>query len=116
MAVCQEITKQAYLEAGKPDLYKDDSNFFITSDQFSYTAAVDGIMLRKKPAANFFMGAYFAEPLLLTETGASTGAIHTAGPDSDHQLRIHDTNCDYTVTVDAHYASSASLHYQPVIV
>ena len=56
MAVCQEITKQAYLEAGKPDLYKDDSNFFITSDQFSYTAAVDGIMLRKKPAANFFMG------------------------------------------------------------
>jgi hypothetical protein len=50
MAVCQEITKQAYLEAGKPDLYKDDSNFFITSDQFSYTAAVDGIMLRKKPA------------------------------------------------------------------
>ena len=64
MAVCQEITKQAYLEAGKPDLYKDDSNFFITSDQFSYTAAVDGIMLRKKPAANFFMGAYFAEALL----------------------------------------------------
>ena len=61
MAVCQEITKQAYLEAGKPDLFKEDSNFFITSDQFSYTAAVDGIMLRKKPAANFFMGSYFAE-------------------------------------------------------
>jgi hypothetical protein len=87
MAVCQEITKQAYLEAGKPDLYKDDSNFFITSDQFSYTAAVDGIMLRKKPAANFFMGSYFAEALLLTETGASTGAIQIAGTDSDHQLR-----------------------------
>ena len=56
MAVCQEITKQAYLEAGKPDLFKEDANFFITSDQFSYTAAVDGIMLRRKPAANFFMG------------------------------------------------------------
>ena len=66
MAVCQEITKQAYLEAGKPDLFKEDANFFITSDQFSYTAAVDGIMLRKKPAANFFMGHYFAESLLLT--------------------------------------------------
>jgi len=25
MAVCQEITKQAYMEAGKPDLYKEDS-------------------------------------------------------------------------------------------
>ena len=79
MAVCQEITKQAYLEAGKPDLFKEDANFFITSDQFSYTAAVDGIMLRRKPAANFFMGSYFAESLLLTETGASTGAIQIAG-------------------------------------
>ena len=97
MAVCQEITKQAYMEAGKPDLFKDDANFFITSDQFSYTAAVDGIMLRRKPAANFFMGSYFAESLLLTETGASTGAIQIAGTDSDHQLPFFVTTCDYTL-------------------
>ena len=88
MAVCQEVTKQSYLEAGKPDVFKEDSNFFITTDQFSYTAAVDGLMLRRRPAANFFMGSYFAESLLLTETGASTGAIQIAGTDSDHQLPI----------------------------
>jgi hypothetical protein len=114
MAVCQEITKQAYLEAGKPDLYKDDSNFFITSDQFSYTAAVDGIMLRKKPAANFFMGAYFAEALLLTETGASTGAIQIAGTDSDHQLPFFVTTCDYTLIGEELYAASAYLSREPV--
>ncbi len=114
MAVCQEITKQAYLEAGKPDLYKDDSNFFITSDQFSYTAAVDGIMLRKKPAANFFMGSYFAEALLLTETGASTGAIQIAGTDSDHQLPFFVTTCDYTLIGEELYAASAYLSREPV--
>ncbi|MDH5641974.1 MAG: hypothetical protein OEY28_11830 [Nitrospira sp.] len=114
MAVCQEITKQAYLEAGKPDLYKEDSNFFITSDQFSYTAAVDGIMLRKKPAANFFMGAYFAESLLLTETGASTGAIQIAGTDSDHQLPFFVTTCDYTLIGEELYAASAYLSREPV--
>jgi hypothetical protein len=114
MAVCQEITKQAYLEAGKPDLYKDDSNFFITSDQFSYTAAVDGIMLRKKPAANFFMGHYFAEALLLTETGASTGAIQIAGTDSDHQLPFFVTTCDYTLIGEELYAASAYLSKEPV--
>jgi hypothetical protein len=114
MAVCQEITKQAYLEAGKPDLFKDDSNFFITSDQFSYTAAVDGIMLRKKPAANFFMGAYFAESLLLTETGASTGAIQIAGTDSDHQLPFFVTTCDYTLIGEELYAASAYLSREPV--
>jgi hypothetical protein len=114
MAVCQEITKQAYLEAGKPDLFKEDANFFITADQFSYTAAVDGIMLRKKPAANFFMGAYFAESLLLTETGASTGAIQIAGTDSDHQLPFFVTTCDYTLIGEELYAASAYLSKEPV--
>lgn len=114
MAVCQEITKQAYLEAGKPDLFKEDANFFITSDQFSYTAAVDGIMLRKKPAANFFMGSYFAESLLLTETGASTGAIQIAGTDSDHQLPFFVTTCDYTLIGEELYAASAYLSREPV--
>lgn len=114
MAVCQEITKQAYLEAGKPDLFKDDANFFITSDQFSYTAAVDGIMLRRKPAANFFMGSYFAEALLLTETGASTGAIQIAGTDSDHQLPFFVTTCDYTLIGEELYAASAYLSKEPI--
>ena len=114
MAVCQEITKQAYLEAGKPDLFKEDSNFFITSDQFSYTAAVDGIMLRKQPAANFFMGSYFAESLLLTETGASTGAIQIAGTDSDHQLPFFVTTCDYTLIGEELYAASAYLSREPI--
>lgn len=114
MAVCHEITKQAYLEAGKPDLFKDDANFFITSDQFSYTAAVDGIMLRKKPAANFFMGYYFAEALLLTETGASTGAIQIAGTDADHQLPFFVTTCDYTLIGEELFAASAYLSREPV--
>ena len=114
MAVCQEITKQAYLEAGKPDAFREDSNFFITEDQFSYTAAVDGIMLRRKPAANFFMGSYYAEALLLTETGASTGAIQIAGTDSDHQLPFFVTTCDYTLIGEELYAASAYLSREPV--
>jgi hypothetical protein len=102
------------LEAGEPDLFKEDANFFITSDQFSYTAAVDGIMLRKKPAANFFMGSYFAESLLLTETGASTGAIQIAGTDSDHQLPFFVTTCDYTLIGEELYAASAYLSKEPI--
>lgn len=114
MAVSQEITKQSYLEAGKADAFKEDCNFFITTDQFSYTAAVDGIMLRRKPAANFFMGSYFAESLLLTETGASTGAIQIAGTDSDHQLPFFVTTCDYTLIGEELYAASAYLSREPV--
>jgi hypothetical protein len=116
MAVCREIVKEAYVEAGRPDAFKEDINFFITDDQFSYTAAVDGIMLREKPAANFFMGSYFAESLLLTETGASTGAIQIAGTDSDHQLPFFVTTCDYTLIGEELYAASAYLSREPVLV
>ncbi|MEK7871355.1 MAG: DUF6754 domain-containing protein, partial [Nitrospirota bacterium] len=116
MAVCQEIVKEAYIESGRPDAFNEDSNFFITSDQFSYTAAVDGIMLREKPAANFFMGSYFAESLLLTETGASTGAIQIAGTDSDHQLPFFVTTCDYTLIGEELFAASAYLSREPILV
>jgi hypothetical protein len=75
---------------------------------------VDGIMLRRKPAANFFMGSYFAESLLLTETGASTGAIQIAGTDSDHQLPFFVTTCDYTLIGEELYAASAYLSKEPI--
>jgi len=116
MAICQEVVKESYLAAGRPDAYKEDANFFITSDQFAYTAAVDGIMLRERPAANFFMGAYYAESLLLAEPGAATGAIQIAGTDSDHQLPFFITSCDYTLIGEELYAASAYLSREPVLV
>src|SRR6266571_3100895 len=116
MAICQEVVKESYLAAGRPDAYKEDANFFITSDQFAYTAAVDGIMLREQPAANFFMGAYYAESLLLAEPGAATGAIQIAGTDCDHQLPFFITSCDYTLIGEELYASSAYLSREPVLV
>jgi hypothetical protein len=115
MAVCQEVQKEACAAAGRPDAYKEDSNFFITTDQFSYTAAVDGMMLRERPAANFFLGTYYAESLLLAETGASTGAIQIAGTDSDAQLPFFITACDYTLIGEELYAASAYLSRDPVL-
>ena len=47
---------------------------FLTSDQFAYTAGVNGKMVRERPAANFFVGWFAAESLIMAETGQSTGA------------------------------------------
>jgi hypothetical protein len=116
MAVCQEVVKEAYQAAGRPDAYREESNYFITTDQFSYTAAVDGLMLRERPAANFFMGYYYAESLLLAETGASTGAIQIAGTDADAQLPFFITACDYTLIGEELYAASAYLSRERVLV
>jgi hypothetical protein len=116
MAICQEMVRESYLAAGRPDAYREELNFFITRDQFAYTAAVDGMMLREKPAANFFMGYYYAESLLLAETGAATGAIQIAGTDAEHQLPFFVTACDYTLIGEELYAASAYLSREPALV
>jgi hypothetical protein len=116
MAVSQEITKEAYIEAGRPDAYQTDSNFYVTDDQFGYTAAVDGMIVREKPGACFFMGFYYAESLLLAEVGASVDAIQIAGTDAEHQLPFFVTACDYTLIGEELYAASAYLSKQPILI
>lgn len=115
LTVCQEVVKEAYLEAGRPDAYREDNIFFLTEDQFSFTASTCAIMMREKPAANFFMGYYYAESLLLAETGASTGAIQIAGTDALHQLPFFITTCDYTLIGEELYAASAYLSREPLL-
>jgi hypothetical protein len=115
LSVAQEVTREAFIDAGRPDAYREDNIFFVTEDQFSYTASTCAIMLREKPAANFFMGYYYAESLLLAETGASTGAIQIAGTDSQSQLPFFITACDYTLIGEELYAASAYLSREPLL-
>ena len=115
MSVAQETVKNAYLDAGRPDAFDPDSIFFLTDDQFSFVAAIDGIMVREKPATNIFMGYYYAESLILAETGASTGAIQIAGTDAIVQLPFFITTCDYTLIGEELYAASAYLAREPLL-
>ena len=101
-AVSQEVVKQSYTEAGRPDAYSDDDVAMVASDQFSYAAAVGGRMVRERPAAILLMGSFAAESLLLAETGASTGAIP-----------FFITTCDYTLIGEELYAASAYLSREP---
>jgi len=114
MIVEKEIVRQAYTEMGKPDAFDEDSVFFVTQSQFGYVAAVDGIMLREKPATNFYMGAFYAESLILAETGAETGAIQIAGTDRVTQLPFFITACDYTLMGEELYAATAYLGRDPL--
>jgi hypothetical protein len=115
MSVSQEVVKESYLEAGRPDAYNPDNVFLVASEQFPYVAAVGGIMTREKPAANFFIGYFYAEALILAETGAATGAIQIAGTDAYTQLPFFITTCDYTLIGEELYAASAYLSREPML-
>ncbi len=113
LSAARETVREAYLKAGRPDSYKEKNVFYLTDDQFGFVAGVDGIMLREKPAANFFLGAFWAESLILTETGFGTGAIQTAGTGQPHQIPFFVVSCDYTLIGEELYAASAYLSRDP---
>ena len=115
MNVLREMVKSSYLDEGRPDIYNEDNIFFITESQFAYAAGVDGMMLREKPAAIFLQGTFYAESLILAETGNSIGAIQIAGTDSEHQLPFFIAACDYTLIGEELYAASAYLSREPML-
>lgn len=113
MTTARETVKEAYLSAGRPDAYKEDQIHYLTDAQFGYVAAVDGIMVREQPATCFYLGAFFAESLILAETGNYVGAIQIAGTAMPAQLPFFVTACDYTLIGEELFAASAYLSNEP---
>lgn len=113
MKAARESCRESYLLEGRPDLFQDDMVHYLTDDQFAYAAGVNGIMLREEPAACLYMGKFFAESLLLAETGNSIGAIQIAGTASPSQIPFFITACDYTLIGEEFFAASAYLSNDP---
>ncbi len=116
MEAAKESCKEAYLKKGRPDLYNENMVHYVTDDQFAYAAGVNGIMLREKPAAVFYQGKFYAESLLLAETGSSVGALQIAGTGSSSQIPFFVTACDYVLIGEEFYAASAYLSGSPEMI
>lgn len=113
MITAREVVKEAYLSAGRPDAYTDDMVYYLTDDQFGYAAGIDGLIVRQKPATIFYQGAFYAESLILAETGNSIGAIQIAGTAMPAQLPFFVAACDYTLIGEELFAASAYLSHEP---
>jgi len=114
MSMAQEVVAEAYTAAGRPESFQRDDICYLSDEQFGFAAGVSGMMLRERPAANFLMGTFFAEALILAETGNATGAIQIAGSASASQLPFFVAACDYTLIGEELYAASAWLSRDPM--
>lgn len=114
--LAEETVRAGYLDAGRPEAFQPDNIRYLSDEQFAFTAAVNGIMLRDKPATNLFLGSFFAESLVLAETGFSTGAVQIARTANVHQLPFFVVACDYTMIGEEFFASSAYLSREPMLV
>ena len=113
MTTAREIVEAAFMEAGRPDAYNRDLIYYVTDEQFGFVAYLSGLMVREKPAACFYLGAFFAESLILAETGNSIGAIQIAGTAMPAQLPFFVAACDYTLIGEEFFAASAYLSGSP---
>lgn len=115
LTVAEDTVRAAYMDAGHPDQYDENSVYFVTQSQFAYVAAVNGTMLREKPATNIYLGKFYAESLLLAETGALAGSIQISGTDEITQLPFFLVACDYTLIGEELYAASVYLSKEPIL-
>jgi len=115
LAAAGEVVKGAYLDSGRPESYRPEMIRYVAGEQFAYVAAVNGIMLREKPAACVYMGAFYAESLLLAETGFAAEAIQISGTANPEQLPFFIAACDYTLMGEELFAASAYLSKEPLL-
>ena len=113
MTTARETVQAAFLSAGRPDAFNQDLIYYVTDEQFGYVAYLSGMMVREKPATCFYMGSFFAESLILAETGNSIGAIQIAGTAQPAQLPFFVAACDYTLIGEEFFAASAYLSGEP---
>ena len=113
MTAAREAVQAAAIAAGRPDYYNEERIYYVTEEQFGYVASVCGWMNREKPAACFYLGKFFAESLILAETGNSVGAIQVAGTAETTQLPFFVAACDYTLLGEELFAASAYLSGEP---
>jgi hypothetical protein len=113
--VSKEVVKEAFASQGRPEKFKEEYVRYVTEAQFGFAAAINGIMIREKPATNFLIGRFWAESLIMAETGAQTGAFQIGGTDSVLQLPFFVTACDYTLMGEELYAASAYLSHEPIL-
>ena len=104
--VADEVVRAGFYQAGYPDAFRPQDIRFISN----------GIIHRQQPATNIYLGRFFAESLILAETGYVNKSIQIAGTAEATQLPFFVAACDYTLIGEELFAVSAYLSRDPRLV
>ncbi len=113
MTAARDAVMKAYYQAGRPDSYRAESIYYTTNEQFGYVAALNGVICRERPATCLYFGGFFAESLILSETGRGVGAMQIAGTAETTQIPFFLAACDHVLIGEEFYAASAYLSGDP---
>lgn len=112
--IALETVREAYQVSDKIDKFVPTDIRYLSNQQFAYAAAASGIIMREKVAANFMLGAFWAENLMLAEVGTQVNAFQISGTASLGQVPLFVATTDYFLIGEELYAASAYLSQDPV--
>jgi hypothetical protein len=112
--IVTNIIREAYRSENKIEHFSQDNVRFLPGGQFPFAVAAMGWMRRERVAASLLFGSFYAESLMLSETGQQLGAIQIAGTPQPLQIPFLVTTCDYVLIVEEYLAAHAYLMREPV--
>ena len=114
--IAEDIINKNYLMAGKPEAVKPEMAQLIGGQQFAYAMGVMGILLEERPAANIMIGNWWAESLLVAETGTIVNAMQIAGGTDVTAVPMLVAACDYVLMFEELFAAKAYLTEEPALI
>ena len=114
MIVLSEQLKSSLRRVGELDRYNPDTQIIYTGpNQFSYTAAVQGIIERDKVKSSIMVGGYAANSLIIAESMAREDVFAIAGSTNLYQIPWMLAICNYMLIGEELLASAAYLNREP---
>jgi hypothetical protein len=108
IAAEEEVIRDAYYSAGKPELYNVTYNVrYLTDQQFAYASAVQATIQRENAGTNIMVGPFWAESLIFVEAGAASGAFQVAGTARETQIPFFVLAADYSFIGEEIFAAGA---------
>lgn len=108
-AVVVEIVREAFVAQGKADQFREDDVMYLPQ-----LKAAAGVMQREHVAANFLIGSWAHESLVLVEAGAAAGAINLGGTARMDQIPFLASCCDYCLIGEEVFGAAAYITKDPI--
>jgi len=108
IATVEEIVREGYYSAGRPELFNPVYNVrYLTDQQFAYAAAVQATIVRENAGANIVVGPFYAESLIFMEAGNIVNALQIAGTARETQIPFFVLAADYAFIGEEIFAAGA---------
>jgi len=104
----EEIIRDAYYSAGKPEKFNAAYNVrYLTDQQFAFASAVQATLQRENVGTSILIGPYWAESLIFIEAGVAIGAFQIAGTARETQVPFFVLAADYALIGEEIFAAGA---------